>query len=398
MALKGTLKDFSVADIFQLIGQQGKSGSLYVRTSEKEAHIVFDGGKVVLGTFKRSDEEFLLGTILLRAGVISSAQLTEAIENQKTTMRSLGDILKTMGAINSTILSEFVSLQLKEVLFRMFQWHEGFYEFVPEKIQYNRAVIKPQSAEAVLMDGYRMLDEWPGILEKVGSTESVYKALADPARLEPVKSDNERLDAQLDEAFTDFGEDVGVTREKAENEEISAVHRKVLSLLDGKRSLQEVIYLSRLGTFDAMRMVADLVTRGQVEKVTELSPTRIVDEIDIRSARAIGPWIITSFRTLLAVFVIATALPVAAFGIRSHFSSRFQDPRKGVLLEPALTIRDLGESVERERITNLLALHHLQNGAYPLTLEELGDRSLAERWSYTWGEKRFDLTYRSEAE
>src|ERR1051326_3974389 len=106
MALKGTLKDFSVADIFQLIGQQGKSGSLWVRTQQKEAHIVFDHGKVVLGTFKKSDEDFLLGTMMLRAQVITAEQLAKAMENQKATLRSIGDILKSMGVISSAVLSE----------------------------------------------------------------------------------------------------------------------------------------------------------------------------------------------------------------------------------------------------------------------------------------------------
>ena len=32
MALKGTLKDFGIADILQLIAQQAKSGELSVRT------------------------------------------------------------------------------------------------------------------------------------------------------------------------------------------------------------------------------------------------------------------------------------------------------------------------------------------------------------------------------
>ena len=110
MALKGTLKDFSVADIFQLIGHQTKSGSLYVRKKDKEAHIVFDEGKVVLGTFRKSNESLLLGTMLLRAGVISSEQLQSSVDEQKVSMRSIGDILISKKAINTKILGEFVNL------------------------------------------------------------------------------------------------------------------------------------------------------------------------------------------------------------------------------------------------------------------------------------------------
>jgi hypothetical protein len=61
MALQGTLKDFSIADIFQLIGQQGKSGSLIIVSDEKETHIVFDKGSVVLARFNKGHDELKLG-------------------------------------------------------------------------------------------------------------------------------------------------------------------------------------------------------------------------------------------------------------------------------------------------------------------------------------------------
>ena len=51
MALKGTLKDFSIADIFQLIGQQQKTGSLYITHEEQISHVMFDQGNVVIARF-----------------------------------------------------------------------------------------------------------------------------------------------------------------------------------------------------------------------------------------------------------------------------------------------------------------------------------------------------------
>ncbi|MFH1017475.1 MAG: DUF4388 domain-containing protein [Pseudomonadota bacterium] len=399
MALKGTLKDFSVADIFQLIGQQRKSGSLMVRGREKEAQIVFDAGQVVLGTFKRSDEDFLLGTMLLRARAITAEQLTEAIENQKTTLRSLGDILKSMGAINATVLGEFVSLQLKEVLFRIFQWNEGLYEFVPEKINYNRTIIHAKPAEAVLLNGYRMLDEWPAVLEKVESAEGVYRSLAEAAEPGFSSSEGELPEAQSEESFADVGDEVGTEKSPVEpGARVTQDHRKVLRLLDGRRSLQEVIYLSRLGTFDATKAVADLLAQGLVEKVTELSPTRVSDEFGGGTALPLGSWMVSSFRMLLSVFVVSLALPVVAFGIRSDFSSRFEEPQQGVSVESRLLLDDLRVLVERDRIVNLLDLYHLENGTYPLTFDELGTSSLAAEWLYERTAAGYQLTRRPPAQ
>ena len=47
MALKGTLKDFGIADILQLIGQQGKTGTLHLKAKDQEVDISFSEGAIV---------------------------------------------------------------------------------------------------------------------------------------------------------------------------------------------------------------------------------------------------------------------------------------------------------------------------------------------------------------
>ena len=47
MALKGTLKDLSIPDIFQLADQQDKSGVLVLDNKRDEVRVMFFRGKVV---------------------------------------------------------------------------------------------------------------------------------------------------------------------------------------------------------------------------------------------------------------------------------------------------------------------------------------------------------------
>ena len=44
MALKGTLKDFGIADILQLIGQQTKTGTLNLKNKGEEVVVSFRDG------------------------------------------------------------------------------------------------------------------------------------------------------------------------------------------------------------------------------------------------------------------------------------------------------------------------------------------------------------------
>ncbi len=378
MALKGTLKDFSVADIFQLIGQQQKSGSLYVRTKQREAHIVFDGGRVVFGTFKNNEEEFLLGTMLLRAGVITTEQLGQAIENQKVTMRSLGDILRGMGAITPTELGEFVSLQLKEVLFRIFRWKDGLYEFVPEQIRYNKAIIKPQSAEGVLMDGFRMIDEWPSIESKVGGPETVYRSLLDPGDLVN--------DAVGDDGVNDVLSAFGMDKEKAKSKpSLSPEDKNILKFFDGYRSLQEVIYLSRLGTFELSRIVASLLDRGLAIKVDQAGQTRIDSRLQVKESHTLGGWLKSNALFLVGLFLIAGSIPVVGLGTRSDYLVRRSSMKHAGLSK-------IMEENERLRITNLLELYRVEQGEYPTSLDDLRDPSFEAGWKYFLSGGRYSLS------
>lgn len=371
MSLKGTLKDFSVADIFQLIGQQQKSGSLLIRTGEKEAHIVFDEGKVVLGTFRKSDDNFLLGTMLLRAGMISSDQLSESIAEQKQSNRSLGDILISKKAITTKILSEFISLQLKEVLFLLFQWKSGFYEFLPEKIRFNKSIIRTQSTEGILMDAFRMLDEWPMVKDKISSFDQVYEALVTPDEI-PVPADPE---------------------EQAAKE----IEKNVLSLHDGHRSLQEVINRSRLGTFETCRITAVLLDHNFVRASTNMGTTRFTTSEEIEGS-SWPTWIGNSYGMLLLLFVLSLILPIIGFGLRSSWNSRYgfysSDARQE--FKTTSTLTQLNQILERERLENELEIYRLEQGAYPSSLEMLSRKIDSRRWTYQPQGNTYRLTYQPE--
>ena len=49
VALHGNLRDFGIGEVFQLIGQQQKTGLLEVQNEEVRLRIAFDTGAVVTG-------------------------------------------------------------------------------------------------------------------------------------------------------------------------------------------------------------------------------------------------------------------------------------------------------------------------------------------------------------
>src|SRR5688500_8645830 len=96
MALKGTLKDFGIADILQLIGQQQKTGMLHLTTKEQEVHVGFKDGNIVKAETTTRNKKDLIGNMLVRAEIISEQQLMSALDAQKRSLKRLGDVLVAM--------------------------------------------------------------------------------------------------------------------------------------------------------------------------------------------------------------------------------------------------------------------------------------------------------------
>src|SRR5689334_2592085 len=128
MALRGTLKDFGIADIFQLVGHQGKTGRLSVKKGDQQVDVYFFEGSVVRAQPTSREAKDLFGSMLVRAEVVTQAQLDRALEQQRGGGRRLGDILAEIAGVEPEALNSFAKLQTNETLYRLFLWDSGTYE------------------------------------------------------------------------------------------------------------------------------------------------------------------------------------------------------------------------------------------------------------------------------
>ena len=80
MALVGTIKDFGLADILQLIGLQRKTGLLTLEHDTDMVTVKFLEGAVVGADTSTRNLEDLLGSVLVRTGRITQAQLRESLQ------------------------------------------------------------------------------------------------------------------------------------------------------------------------------------------------------------------------------------------------------------------------------------------------------------------------------
>lgn len=263
MALVGTIKDFGLADILQLIGLQRKTGLLTLDSGSDMVTVKFLEGAVVGADTSTRNLEDLLGSVLVRTGRITQVQLRETLQIQKTTMQRLGYILVKQRFVSSADLEEALRIQVTQIVYRLFRWREGQYRFVPmDHMEYDNEHFQPLSAETILMEGARMIDEWPMLERRIKSPEMVFRKTAAGAALDvPIAS---LLDADIDFGFQDAPEQED---QSAGELRISPEERDVLRMVDGSATVQDIVDTSALAEFDVYRLLVELFNRNLLEVV-----------------------------------------------------------------------------------------------------------------------------------
>jgi hypothetical protein len=171
--LQGSLQEFSLPNIFQLVKMSAKSGALTIRRDGESGKVFFRNGTI---TYAYSQPQLLpLGERLVKASAISTAQLRQALAAQKKSGDGsrLGGILLEQGRIDRETLENAVREQIQDTAFTFFSWADGEFEFAAEDTPPEEDVLVEMNVETVIMEGCRRIDEWELIFEQLGSLERV---------------------------------------------------------------------------------------------------------------------------------------------------------------------------------------------------------------------------------
>ncbi|MFZ9887485.1 MAG: DUF4388 domain-containing protein [Myxococcota bacterium] len=372
MALRGTLGDFGIADIFQLVGHQTKTGVLLLKNRETEVRIFFVEGNVVKAEHSSRNERELIGNLLVRADVLTEAQLEDALSQQQRTMLRLGDLLVESGYVTRETLREFTRLQTTETIYRLFQWKLGTYEFTQQDVEYDERSYEPLRAETVLMEGFRMVDEWPGVRQVIPHESVTFRILRElPAPAKNTDSGEEDLLAGLNDAFRAMGE--GEEEPVDDDEVLGSKERLVFSLIEEGRSAAQITDRSRLGEFETTKALATLVREGYLEVE--------VDDALLAAAtrRKLSPQVLLDAAMPFLIRVALYALVALAVGVVVKL---YEQNDRGLLardralrVRPGHLHRQVGV-LQLERVRRAVEAYRLLAGAYPETLVQVVEAGL----------------------
>ncbi|HEY2829359.1 MAG TPA: DUF4388 domain-containing protein [Thermoanaerobaculia bacterium] len=352
MALEGTLRDFSLADIFQLIGLQRKTGVLTLRGKDDTVTVTFLDGKVVAADSLNRRLETRLGSVLMKSGLLTQDQLNRALDIQKETLQRLGYVLTHYGIISADALKQAIQLQILQIVYRLFRWKDGDYHFSQETtIEYDRDNVVPITAESILMEGARMIDEWPIIEKRIRSYDMVFRKKHIAQEIVVVGAED------ADEV--EFDQTPAAARRKkaaasSDKIRISDEEKLIYDLVDGTHTVGDVVEISRLSEFDTNKALYELLTRDLIEEV-RVSKAQTVAEVtpldESEVAETPVPLPLVAILAILAVLSVITSMrnPANHFAPFGRSLSAVGETRKAVSLQRLETI---GQAIEKFNVTN----------------------------------------------
>ncbi len=340
IGLSGNLRDFGIADVFQLIGQQRKTGELRIRENGNGARLLFDEGAVVSALPELADGGEPLAEMLFRSGWLRREQVQELRAAERTSARTLHRIAQDRGWLSAEELNAVEDRLTHDTIFDALRWEGGTFDFQPRDSVPQRHGAMRLGAEQILMDGLRMLDEWRTFEGRIPSEDTVFRRCG-------LASDAAESEA-CEVARSDAGQ-------------------RLLALVDGRLPVRRIIDLSRLGTFEGTRILASCVEAGLLEPV--------------RARSLPGGWMLWSegsgqglgLRGLaeVALPLLALLLVVSMLGTSPVLPSQGES-----WPIPRTSLEGAAEMEHMRALRKLAEVFHLMESRWPVALEELPARGL----------------------
>jgi hypothetical protein len=237
IAMKGTLKKVSLPRLLVALNRKAKTGTLVVKTPSFRKTVYLMNGEAIFASSSNEDDR--LGEMLIKAGKITIEQYDESVKLLMQTDKRQGTILVELGYLSQRDLFWGVKYQVKEIICSLFELENGTYAFEEGEIPADEVITLKIGMNNLIYDGIGRINNWIRIRNEMPDPKTV-----------PTLSDNVFVHLK------------GI--------ELSRQEKKMISLIDAKRNMNEIIDRAKINTFEGMRFFYILWTIDAIEKkITE---------------------------------------------------------------------------------------------------------------------------------
>ena len=179
----------------------------------------------------------------LKPNLVDEQQLLSFTEKGLSSDNVLEKELVKNKIINREELAKINLRRLIESFIITLQWSKGSYRFIPTSEVKNHSFLPPQDTNFIILEALRQIDEMAVMKKRLLPLERVFESTL------ALNSDESSL--QDDSLFQEGLED------QFNQDELG-----VYKLINGKRSLAEVLNISTIGQFHTCRVLLDFFERG----------------------------------------------------------------------------------------------------------------------------------------
>lgn len=235
ITIAGTLRFFKLPEILTFLNMGEKTGTLNLSSGSQVVDIYFDAGNVVYGS--SNHEKFRLAAVLLRKKKIDEMlwkKLEQLMVDQK---EKFGRVAVEQNVLTEEELQDYLKIQVSEIIYECFAWTHGKFTFLDVMQLPPHAVTISMDLTNIIMEGARRIDEIGYFAQQLPRKTEVLQTSV-------VAGNQDKINLTLEEW-------------------------KVLFLIDGKRTLEEVCLDSEQDLHDVYRLLYGLFANKLIDIVPQ---------------------------------------------------------------------------------------------------------------------------------
>jgi len=357
MALQGSLDDFNILNILQMIKLEGKTGRLTLSEKDDLVRITFDNGAIIFAEGSPARDTARIEGTLLSNRLVDKPGWEEVRREHEDKLKPYFELLSKK--VPSQIVIELIKRQVLDSVYYALRWKTGTYEFTPMKgVKYNEKIMTPMDVDALLMEGCRIADEWPRACAAIPPLDSfVVKNILG----EEEEDDSATAKAAVEDSV-DFKGSLEYEILAARGVNLRDSEINVLSVIGKGMTIQQALDSARQGHFTSLEAIKRLLQTGVLKPSAK------------KKAKAIAADY--SGNTVKMAIVAALAL-VALGGFAWNIISwpqAMEAQKKGVIKVKSM----IAQSKLRE-IEHSLKVYNAVKGSPPPTLEAVVETGLLEK-------------------
>lgn len=248
--LKGDLKDYSLPKILIALKREKVTGTLFITAPHLAKNIYIKDGDAIFAS--SSLEEDRLGRLLVREGKLTEEQYNSSFELlSKTTGKRHGTVLVERGFITPNQLVWGVKYQVREIILSLILLEAGVYEFEEGLLHSNEVITLHMDTGSLIYEAGSRTDNLAGIKEELPEPETVFVLFED-------------------------------TADMFKQTELSERDKRILSHVDGKRTIRQLVEESPLDSSEAQKALYALWRANIIVKTEK--PLSKEDDVLIEDA------------------------------------------------------------------------------------------------------------------